>query len=73
MTHSLLKNWGLMRIIRFDENNPDKQPIMMNLFVDDFKIGPTLIESHEKKRLYKSLGNQISEVITLEQLKEILC
>lgn len=63
----------LGRVIRFDENNPDKQPMMINLYVEDFMIGNTLVESQEKKWLYSSLNNQQSEVIKLEELKEILC
>lgn len=61
-----------MRIIRFDENNPNKQPIMANFFIDDFKLGGQIIESQEKVWLQNSLKSQISEVITLEQLIEYL-
>lgn len=62
----------LGRIIRFDENNPNKQPIMANFFIDDFKLGGQLIESQEKVWLQNSLKNQIYETISLEQLIEQL-
>ena len=62
----------LGRIIRFDENNPNKQPIMANFFIDDFKLAGQLIESQEKVWLQNSLKNQIYETISLEQLIEQL-
>lgn len=60
------------RIIRFDENNPNAQPVMINFYVDDFIIGNTIVESQEKKWLYNSLNNQQYENIELEDLKQIL-
>lgn len=62
----------LGRVIRFDEENPNKAPIMANFFIDDFKLGGQIIESQEKVWLQNSLKSQISETISLEQLIEYL-
>lgn len=62
----------LGRIIRFDEDNPDKAPIMINFFIDDFKLGADTILSQEKVWLASSLKGQFTKTITLEELKELI-
>lgn len=62
----------LGRVIRFDEENPNKAPIMANFVIASFTLGGQLIESQEEVWLQNSLKNQIYEVITLEQLIEQL-
>lgn len=62
----------LGRIIRFDEENPNKAPIMANFVIASFTLGGQLIESQEEVWLKNSLKNQIYEVISLEHFIEQL-
>lgn len=62
----------LGRIIRFDEDNPDKAPIMINFFIDDFKLGADIIPSQEKLWLASSLKGQYTKTINLDELKELI-
>ncbi len=62
----------LGRIIRFDEENPNKAPIMANFVIASFTLGGQLIESQEEVWLKNSLKNQIYEVISLEHFIDIL-
>ena len=42
------------RVLRFDENNPNKKALIVNFYVDDFRMGGNIIESQEKKWLLNS-------------------
>ena len=58
------------RILRFDINNPDKKSLMVNWYVNDFKILKQSIESREKEWL---LQNQkgLSNVEWLDSLDDL--
>lgn len=45
----------LGRLLRPDKNNPDKFSILVNIYVEDFMVGGTKVESQQKKWLKSSL------------------
>lgn len=56
---SLDSTQKLGRILRLDENNPDKKAIFFNLVVKSFILGEEFYDSQEEKWLKKSQENQI--------------